>query len=128
MIATLYLTAKDISQELGVSRTRAYKILKQCTRIVGGRTVRVSRQAFEAWKERHTECPTYEANDTPSFSGSLRLARGGRSSQTRTGAVPLERRLASEMKAPPTPGFLLEYAALLAPSRPRTRKPAGNDH
>jgi len=52
-----YLTADDIAAEIGVSRSRAYEIMKECQRLVTGRTIRVSRPAFEAWKRRHEEQP-----------------------------------------------------------------------
>jgi len=42
-----YLTAKDIAEELGVSRSLAYEIVRECARVVAGRTIRVSRAAFD---------------------------------------------------------------------------------
>lgn len=36
-----YLSPRDIAEELGVSRSRAYEIAGECTRIVSGRTIRV---------------------------------------------------------------------------------------
>jgi hypothetical protein len=57
MAAREYLSPKDIATELGVSRSRAYEIARECRRLVFGRTVRVSREAFEAWKQRHEEQP-----------------------------------------------------------------------
>jgi hypothetical protein len=55
-----YLTALDIAEELKLSRSRAYEIIKECNRIVTGRVSRVSRPAFEAWKRRHEHPPDSE--------------------------------------------------------------------
>jgi len=46
-----YLTAQDIAEELGVSRSRAYEIMRECTRLVSGRSVRIvsALRAIEAW-------------------------------------------------------------------------------
>src|SRR5438128_1213062 len=81
-----YLTAKDIAKELSISLARAYEITKECLRVVTGRSVRVSREAFEAWKRRHEEAPcpsTFDTTATPS-SSSIRVPRsGGCSSPTR---------------------------------------------
>jgi hypothetical protein len=86
-----YLSAKDIALEMNVSPTKAYKILKECPRIVAGRTVRVSRGSFEAWKRRHEHGPSW----------------------TEPEAAP------PKMRDEVTASFAAEYAALLAPSRPR---------
>lgn len=51
-----YITVKEIAEELKVSRSRAYAIAHQCTRLVDGRSIRVSRASFEVWKKLRT-CP-----------------------------------------------------------------------
>jgi excisionase family DNA binding protein len=52
-----FLTAADVASALGVSRTTAYKVMREigCVRV--GRVVRVSREAFDAWVASHTETP-----------------------------------------------------------------------
>lgn len=53
MAAERYLSAKEISVVLGVSRARAYEVLAQMPRVKFGANVRVSESAFAQWlKER----------------------------------------------------------------------------
>ncbi len=55
--AAEYLTADDVARILTVSRTTAYKLMRQMGRLVQGRVVRVSRVALTAWIARHSEPP-----------------------------------------------------------------------
>ena len=52
-----FLTAAEVATSLGVSKTTAYKVMREigCVRV--GRVVRVSREAFDAWVASHTELP-----------------------------------------------------------------------
>ncbi len=52
-----FLTAAEVASALGVSKTTAYKVMRDigCVRV--GRVVRVSREAFDAWVASHTERP-----------------------------------------------------------------------
>ncbi len=52
-----FLTAAEVASALGVSKTTAYKVMREvgCVRV--GRVVRVSREAFDAWVSAHTERP-----------------------------------------------------------------------
>jgi len=52
-----FLTAAEVASALGVSKTTAYKIMREmgCVRV--GRVIRVSREAFDAWVASHTERP-----------------------------------------------------------------------
>lgn len=52
-----FLNAAEVASALGVSKTTAYKVMREmgCVRV--GRVVRVSRDAFDAWVAAHTERP-----------------------------------------------------------------------
>lgn len=67
----MYLTPKDIATELQVSRSRAYEIARECKRIVAGRTIRVSRASFEAWKRNHEEPPCVNLSTSAARSGGV---------------------------------------------------------
>ncbi len=60
-----YLTAKDVAGELAVSLARAYEIMRECTRLVTGRSVRVSREDFETWKRAREQVPVPTARRSP---------------------------------------------------------------
>ncbi|MGZ3416722.1 MAG: helix-turn-helix domain-containing protein [Polyangiales bacterium] len=53
--AGAFLTASEVARSLGVSRTTAYRLMREMGRVRVGRVVRVSRTSFEAWVESHTE-------------------------------------------------------------------------
>ena len=72
--AAKYLTARDVADELGVGLTKAYEILKQCTHLVTGHTIRVSRAHFEAWKRRHEELPADPPREARPLQGVARRA------------------------------------------------------
>lgn len=55
--AAEYLTADDVARILTVSRTTAYKLMRQMGRLVEGRVVRVSRTSLDLWIARHSEPP-----------------------------------------------------------------------
>ncbi len=46
-----FLTAKDIAALLRVSRAQAYRILKACAHVRIGRSLRVTREALDAYLE-----------------------------------------------------------------------------
>lgn len=97
-MATEYLTAKDIAAELKVSRSRAYAIARECTRLIDGRSIRVTRASFEVWKRLRT-C------DALTLHSSSVAAFGGARSQTQTAAVGSRgRRGASTETRPSTSG------------------------
>lgn len=48
-----FLGADEVSRALSVSRSTAYKLMRQMGRVVAGRVVRVSREAFERWLAEH---------------------------------------------------------------------------
>jgi excisionase family DNA binding protein len=52
-----FLNAGEVASALGISKTTAYKAMREmgCVRV--GRVVRVSREAFDAWVASHTERP-----------------------------------------------------------------------
>ena len=52
-----FLTAADVASALGISKTTAYKVMREIGAVRVGRVVRVSREAFEAWVDAHTERP-----------------------------------------------------------------------
>jgi hypothetical protein len=112
---TKYLRAEDIANELDVSRTRAYEIMRECTRVVTGRSVRVTPQAFAAWKERHTLGPC----ESPSTSAET---SGGAASGTPTAAVMRRFRRAAATRGRREPdGENLSDLPSCQPIRPRTR-------
>lgn len=61
-----FITAADVMADLGVGRNKAYRILRQCTRLVDGGIVRVTAQAYVAWKARRTIQGECESPDAPS--------------------------------------------------------------
>lgn len=52
-----FLTAAEVASALGISKTTAYKVMREIGAVRVGRVVRVSREAFDAWVEAHTERP-----------------------------------------------------------------------
>jgi excisionase family DNA binding protein len=50
-----FLTAAEVARSLGVSRTTAYRLMREMGRVRVGRVVRVPRTSFERWIEAHTE-------------------------------------------------------------------------
>ncbi len=52
-----FLTAAQVAQTLGVSRTTAHRIMREIGRVRTQRVVRVSRDAFDAWVASNTERP-----------------------------------------------------------------------
>jgi excisionase family DNA binding protein len=50
-----FLTAAEVARTLGVSRTTAYRLMREMGRVRVGRAIRVSRVAFDAWLASHTE-------------------------------------------------------------------------
>lgn len=50
-----FMTAVEVASALGVSRTTAYKLMREMGRVRVGRVVRVKREAFDAWVAAHTE-------------------------------------------------------------------------
>ena len=53
-----YVSAKEIKDALGVSRSRAYQLMRELPRVKVGRTVRVTEAAFKRWLEARTVRPT----------------------------------------------------------------------
>lgn len=112
-MATEYLTAKDIAKELKVSRSRAYAIARECTRLIDGRSIRVTRASFEAWKLRRTWDPS------PSLSA---VVSGGARSSTRTEAGgSRSRRGASTTKPLSKSGERSSELPLDPPIQPKTK-------
>lgn len=63
-----HVSAAQVEAELGVSRSRAYQILRELPRVrTGKRGVRVSESAFRNWVMAHTEDPCSDANEAESF-------------------------------------------------------------
>jgi excisionase family DNA binding protein len=52
-----FLTAAEVASALGISKTTAYKVMREIGCVHVGRVVRVSREAFDAWVASHTEKP-----------------------------------------------------------------------
>lgn len=53
-----YVSAQEIMEALGVSRGRAYQLMREMPRVKVGRTVRVTEAAFKRWLEARTVLPT----------------------------------------------------------------------
>lgn len=102
-----FLTADDIAKDLGVSRTIAYERMKEMTRVVTGRLVRVSRQAYSAWLERHRKEGEWGPENDATFSSAEES--GGDTSAPKASADS-ESRLASRQ-----------------PRRARKRSPSGSN-
>lgn len=49
------MTAAEVAGALGVSKTTAYKLMREMGRVRIGRVVRVQREAFDQWVASHTE-------------------------------------------------------------------------
>jgi len=88
------LTAADIAEELQVSPATAYRLMAQMTRLVVGRSVRVSREAFDRYLRRQERTP---CNDNDSTAAAK---RGGARSKTIAGNGGADRR-ADGTGAPP---------------------------
>lgn len=115
IIMTRYLRAKDIAEDLGVSLASAYRIMRECTRLVAGKSVRVTHQAFHAWKERHTEGPC----ETPFI---CVAGSGGASSPTRKGVgASADRPAAMTESLPASGGSSSSALSSRRPIVPRTR-------
>lgn len=110
-----YMTVQEIAEELKVSRSRAYDIAHECTRLVCGRSIRVSRTSFEVWKRLRT-C---EAAPLPSSSVD---AGGGVGSvpPTAKGVVSPGRRGRATTRRPSTSGENSSADPLDRPILPRT--------
>ncbi len=52
-----YLSAEQVARILAVSRSTAYKLMREMGRLVQGRVVRVSRASLDSWIARHSEPP-----------------------------------------------------------------------
>lgn len=81
-----HLTASTIADRLGVSRSRAYELMREMTRVVVGKSVRVSEQSFAAWLGRHTLGPCESTDEGSSTGPSFRT--GASRSGSRTGKRP----------------------------------------
>jgi excisionase family DNA binding protein len=55
MPSDVFMTAVEVAAELGVSKSTAYKLMREMGRVRVGRVVRVKRDAFDAWVASHTE-------------------------------------------------------------------------
>jgi predicted DNA-binding transcriptional regulator AlpA len=58
-----YLSAKEIREALGISRSNAYSIMKELPRVKIGSSIRVSESAFELWLKRQTIQPAWKVAD-----------------------------------------------------------------
>jgi excisionase family DNA binding protein len=67
-----FLTALEVAAALGVSRSTAYRLMREMGRVRAGRVVRVSREAFDAWVAAHTE-PRPRPKSKPANEGQLTL-------------------------------------------------------
>lgn len=72
-----FMTAVEVAAALGVSRTTAYKVMREIGRVRVGRVVRVKRDAFEAWIAAHTE-PRYPKKQKKPARESAQLTLGFR--------------------------------------------------
>jgi excisionase family DNA binding protein len=74
-----FLTAAEVARALGVSRTTAYRLMREMGRVRVGRVVRVARTSFEAWVEAHTEARSREQKKRSADRNQLGLFGGGKS-------------------------------------------------
>lgn len=75
-----HLKASDIARELGISRSAAYEIMREMPRVIHKRIVRVTSQAFAAWRDRNTVGPWQDSiaaakKVSSGFSGRTSAAR-----------------------------------------------------
>lgn len=70
-----YLSPADISKRLGVSRSRGYRIARECARLKFGRSVRVSAAAFAEWVAKHTIDPRSASGEARSDGRRVKLTR-----------------------------------------------------
>lgn len=59
------LSASDIAEESGYSLSKAYEIMQEMPRIKHGNTVRVTRAAFNKWRQENTIQPCRASTVTP---------------------------------------------------------------
>jgi predicted DNA-binding transcriptional regulator AlpA len=52
-----HLTAEDIMVKLGISRSRAYEVMREMPRVKFGKSVRVSEAELERWLKQRTIQP-----------------------------------------------------------------------
>jgi len=52
-----YLSANEIRARLGISRARAYEIIRELPHVKFGANIRVAESAFAAWLKVHTVAP-----------------------------------------------------------------------
>lgn len=108
-----YMTVKEIAEELKVSRSRAYDIAHECTRLVDGRSIRVSRASFDIWKKLRT-CQPLPSSSAAISGGATSALRPARAEGSRT------RRAAATTAQPSTCGETWSDDPLDRPIQPRT--------
>lgn len=96
-----YLTAKDIREILGISKSRAYEILNEMTCVVFGKSIRVSQEAFDRWVRAH-EQPPAPPRSTLTPTGRAKLAHWQRETGQAVGADGMKpiRRMKPRPRAP----------------------------
>jgi hypothetical protein len=104
-----FLSADDIAKRLGVSRSRAFEIMRDMSRLKIGRSVRVSVEALAAWERRVTIGPGCGSTSAARPIGASSTANASRS-RRRT------------VKRPSVPSGTSNAAPLIRPIVPRTRR------
>jgi len=74
------MRAKDVIAELGVSKSRAYEIMRECSHVRFGRSVRVSRESLARWLAENTtpaQAPELPSRVAPSKPGVYAIRGSG---------------------------------------------------
>jgi hypothetical protein len=71
-----FVSPKRIAEILGVSRSHAYEIARQCVHLKAGRTVRVPESAWKGWLAAHLRPPSrFDCATAPASPVATRSAR-----------------------------------------------------
>lgn len=109
-----FMTADDVAHELRVSRSRAYEIMHEIPHLVCGRSLRVTRVAFDAYVRRL---------EVEGWQSSIAAERstGARSGMRRSGGTASQR--AAQTAAPPNrPQLDSKGKPLIRDTQPRVRR------
>lgn len=96
-----YLSARQIADELGISKSASYDLMQKLPRFVDGRIVRVPEPAFRRYREGHTVGP-WQNSTSGAKSGGTSSAGAGSQLAAPTGKPP-NLRLVSSNDGPQIP-------------------------
>lgn len=116
MTGPVFITAEIVARELSISKRSAYELIRRLPHIRIGRSIRISRTAFETWR-REEECRAISGAESD---GTGRL--GGFTGPTSAGA---EFRRGALRSAPRESGKqLASESEPIHVSQPRKRRPS----